>query len=110
MSAKQLSLSRRQFLKGAAAVGGGLAATAILPVSGIAAPIEEPLLAPEGQGEKLVRILSLPWPQTPVEQQMANDTFTPASGITVALEGPPCVITHTKGNTQANISMTLTTT
>jgi multiple sugar transport system substrate-binding protein len=96
MSAQSMSLSRRQFLKGAAAVGGGLAAAAFLPVSGVAAPLEDAPLAPEGQGEKMVRILSLPWPQTPVEQQMANDIFTPASGVTVALEGPPYEFAESK--------------
>jgi len=89
-------LSRRQFLRGVAAAGGGLAVTTLLPVSGFAAPLEDAPLAPEGQGERIVRILSLPWPQTPVEQQMANEIFTPETGITAVLEGPPYEFAESK--------------
>lgn len=36
-----------------------------------------------------LKVLSLPWPQTPVEQQLANDKFTPETGIGVEITGPP---------------------
>ena len=36
-----------------------------------------------------LRILSLPWPQTPVEQRLANEIFTKETGIKVEIESPP---------------------
>jgi multiple sugar transport system substrate-binding protein len=96
MSAEQASFSRRQFLKGAAVVGGGLVASTMLPNIVMAAPAAQPPKAVEGAGEVTVRILSLPWPQTPIEQKMANEKFTPESGITVALEGPPYEFAESK--------------
>ncbi len=39
--------------------------------------------------EVTLRILSLPWPQTPVEQRLANEIFTQKTGIRVEIESPP---------------------
>lgn len=39
--------------------------------------------------EVTLRILSLPWPQTPVEQRLANEIFTQQTGIKVIIESPP---------------------
>jgi multiple sugar transport system substrate-binding protein len=43
-----------------------------------------------------LRILSLPWPQTPVEQEFANDSFTPDTGIAVEITGPPYQFVESK--------------
>ncbi|MDW8097850.1 MAG: hypothetical protein RML36_00005, partial [Anaerolineae bacterium] len=45
-----------------------------------------PTPAPE---QVTLRVLSLPWPQTPVEQELANADFTPKTGIKVEISGPP---------------------
>jgi maltose-binding protein MalE len=44
---------------------------------------------PEMEEETVLRIMSLPWPQTPVEQELADELFTPATGIKVEITGPP---------------------
>jgi ABC-type glycerol-3-phosphate transport system substrate-binding protein len=46
--------------------------------------------------EKVLRILSLAWPQTPVEQEFANKYFTPATGIKVEITGPPYEFVESK--------------
>jgi multiple sugar transport system substrate-binding protein len=56
----------------------------------------EEAMAAEGTGMVTVRVLSLPWPQTPIEQAMANEIFTPDSGVEVALEGPPYEFAESK--------------
>jgi multiple sugar transport system substrate-binding protein len=43
-----------------------------------------------------VRVLSLPWPQTPVEQELANKEFTPRTGIRVEITGPPYQFVESK--------------
>ncbi len=55
---------------------------------------EEPSAPPEA-GVTL-RVLSLPWPQTPVEQQLANDKFTPETGVAVEITGPPYQFVESK--------------
>lgn len=36
-----------------------------------------------------IKVFSLPWPQTAFEQKLANEVFTPMTGIKVELVGPP---------------------
>lgn len=110
MSNADEKLSRRRFLKGTAALGGSVAAGAILAACGAPpappTPVEEPTevpgvtpaptTPPPPPEAVTVRILSLPWPQTPVEQQMANEIFTPAEGIVASLEGPPYEFAESK--------------
>lgn len=43
-----------------------------------------------------LRVLSLPWPQTPVEQELANQDFTPKTGIRVEITGPPYQFVESK--------------
>ncbi|MDH4137457.1 MAG: extracellular solute-binding protein [Anaerolineae bacterium] len=43
-----------------------------------------------------LRILSLAWPQTPVEQEFANEYFTPETGIKVEITGPPYEFVESK--------------
>ena len=43
-----------------------------------------------------LRVLSLPWPQTPVEQELANEDFTPKTGIQVEITGPPYQFVESK--------------
>lgn len=43
-----------------------------------------------------LRILSQPLPQTPVEQQLANEKFTPETGIGVEISGPPYQFVESK--------------
>jgi len=43
-----------------------------------------------------LRILSLAWPQTPVEQEFANKYFTPKTGIKVEITGPPYEFVESK--------------
>ncbi|MER3417445.1 MAG: hypothetical protein C4297_14745 [Gemmataceae bacterium] len=50
-------------------------------------------LAPGGV---TLRVLSLPWPQTPVEQELANQDFTPKTGIRVKITGPPYQFVESK--------------
>lgn len=52
--------------------------------------------AEPAQEEVTLRILSLPWPQTPVEQELANKYFTPKTGIKVSIEGPPYQFVESK--------------
>ncbi len=99
MSTDNENLSRRQFLKGALITGSSVAAGTILASCQPApAPTEEaaPEEATEEAAAVTVRVLSLPWPQTPVEQKMANEQFTPEEGITVLLEGPPYEFAESK--------------
>ncbi|MCK4975404.1 MAG: sugar ABC transporter substrate-binding protein [Anaerolineales bacterium] len=51
---------------------------------------------PEMEDEVVLRVLSLPWPQTPVEQQLANDVFTAETGIKVEITGPPYQFVESK--------------
>ena len=46
--------------------------------------------------EVTLRILSLAWPQTPVEQELANKYFTPQTGIKVEITGPPYEFVESK--------------
>jgi len=46
--------------------------------------------------EKVLRILSLAWPQTPVEQELADKYFTPKTGIKVEITGPPYEFVESK--------------
>jgi multiple sugar transport system substrate-binding protein len=100
-------MNRREFLKGAAALGGSAAFGSILAACQQATPepTEAPAEAPveeapaeemEGAGDVTIRILSLPWPQTPVEQAYADEYFTPETGITAVLEGPPYEFAESK--------------
>ncbi len=52
-----------------------------------------PTPAPE---QVTLRVLSLPWPQTPVEQELANADFTPKTGIKVEISGPPYQFVESK--------------
>ncbi len=56
-------------------------------VTATPAPMEE---------EVTLRVLSLPWPQTPVEQEFANEFFTPETGIKVEISGPPYQFVESK--------------
>lgn len=61
------------------------------------APTEEAAEEVEdGEYKAVIRIISLPWPQTPLEQQLADELFTPATGIKVELVGPPYEYVETK--------------
>lgn len=44
---------------------------------------------PEMEEEVVLRIMSLPWPQTGPEQELANEVFTAETGIKVEITGPP---------------------
>ncbi|GAG33155.1 unnamed protein product, partial [marine sediment metagenome] len=61
-----------------------------------APPEEAPPEEVEGTGKVTIRILTLPWPQTPVEQGYANELFTPESGVEALLEGPPYEFAESK--------------
>ena len=50
---------------------------------------------PPAEG-KVLRILSLAWPQTPVEQEFADKYFTPKTGIKVEITGPPYEFVESK--------------
>jgi multiple sugar transport system substrate-binding protein len=54
-----------------------------------------PTPAPEEE-QVTLRILSLAWPQTPVEQEFANEYFTPETGIKVEITGPPYEFVESK--------------
>jgi multiple sugar transport system substrate-binding protein len=54
-----------------------------------------PTPAPEEE-QITLRILSLAWPQTPVEQEFANEYFTPETGIKVEITGPPYEFVESK--------------
>jgi len=56
--------------------------------------VKEVVVAPKV--EKVLRILSLAWPQTPVEQELADKYFTPATGIKVEITGPPYEFVESK--------------
>ena len=56
--------------------------------------VKEVVVAPEE--EKVLRILSLAWPQTPVEQELADKYFTPKTGIKVEITGPPYEFVESK--------------
>ena len=51
----------------------------VVVVTATPEPVEE---------EVTLRILSLAWPQTPVEQELADKYFTPKTGIKVEITGP----------------------
>jgi maltose-binding protein MalE len=55
-----------------------------------------PTPAPEEEEPVTLRILSLAWPQTPVEQEFANEYFTPETGIKVEITGPPYEFVESK--------------
>jgi len=57
------------------------------------APAPTPTAAP---APVTLRVLSLPWPQTPVEQELANKEFTPKTGIKVEISGPPYQFVESK--------------
>lgn len=52
--------------------------------------------APAEEEQVTLRILSLAWPQTPVEQEFANEYFTPETGIKVEITGPPYEFVESK--------------
>lgn len=55
-----------------------------------------PAAAGPAAGGVTLRVLSLPWPQTPVEQELANQDFTPKTGIRVEITGPPYQFVESK--------------
>jgi multiple sugar transport system substrate-binding protein len=55
-----------------------------------------PTPAPAPKEALTLRILSLPWPQTPVEQEVANADFTPKTGFKVEISGPPYQFVESK--------------
>ncbi len=55
-----------------------------------------PAPVPEEKEEITLRILSLAWPQTPVEQELADKYFTPKTGIKVEITGPPYEFVESK--------------
>jgi len=61
--------------------------TKVVEVEVTPEPVEEPIT---------LRILSLAWPQTPVEQEFANEYFTPETGIKVEITGPPYEFVESK--------------
>jgi len=46
--------------------------------------------------QPVLHILSLAWPQTPVEQELANKYFTPETGVKVEITGPPYEFVESK--------------
>lgn len=69
----------------------------VAPVEEEVAPAEEEVVeeevieeeAEEVEIHTAIKVFSLPWPQTGFEQQLADEVFTPATGIKVELVGPP---------------------
>ncbi len=66
-------------------------------VETVVVTVEVPAEAAEAmEAETTLRILSLPWPQTPVEQELANELFTPEAGVKVEITGPPYQFVESK--------------
>lgn len=90
MNRKRSHITRRDFLKigGLAAGAGALAACqpAATPTPEAAAPATQ---APEPEEEQVLRVLALNWPQTGFEQQLADEKFTPETGIKVVIDQTP---------------------
>ncbi|MGC8837244.1 MAG: ABC transporter substrate-binding protein [Anaerolineae bacterium] len=89
-------LSRREFLKfgtlaaGAAALASCAPAATPTPAPKEAAPTPTPVPPPtKAQPQETLRILALNWPQTQYEQKLADETFTPATGIKVVIDQTP---------------------
>jgi len=79
------SFSRRTFLK--SSLAGAVAAA--LPATQLALAKQRESASwakAAAQAEKTIRVLSLAWPSTGKEQQLADEVFTPETGIKVVLE------------------------
>lgn len=81
--------SRRDFLK----LGGLATGAAALAACGPkATPTEEagaPTAPPKQEEQLEIRVLALNWPQTGFEQQLADEKFTPETGIKVTIDATP---------------------
>jgi|FLYN01.1.fsa_nt_gi multiple sugar transport system substrate-binding protein len=86
-------VSRRNFLKGMVAATAAAAWTpALRALAAEQAQRNRARLAK--QGDNVLRIIALNWPQTPVEQQLADEVFTPETGIEVVLQGTDYTFTE----------------
>lgn len=93
-------VSRRRFLGRAISLGLSVSAAASFLAACSATKPQEagpaPAPAPEqgggeakpepGRPEQTIKILAIAWPQSPVEQKLADELFTPATGIKVIVE------------------------
>jgi ABC-type glycerol-3-phosphate transport system substrate-binding protein len=86
-------ISRRNFLKGTLAGSMAIAWTpALRALAADQAQRNRARLAK--QGDNVLRILAINWPQGAVEQQLADEVFTPETGIEVVLEVSPYQFTE----------------
>src|SRR5258707_2547303 len=77
--------SRRSFLKSS------LAAATAATLPGVTRALAKQRESDSGQkaarqSNKTIKSLALPWPSTATEQKLADETFTPDTGIKVVLE------------------------
>jgi multiple sugar transport system substrate-binding protein len=78
-------ISRRNFLKGTLAASMAMAWTpALRALAAEQAKRNAARLA--RQDDNVLRIIALNWPQSPIEQQLADEVFTPETGIEVVLQ------------------------
>jgi multiple sugar transport system substrate-binding protein len=87
MSNNAPRLNRRNFLKGTLAA----ASLAVFPQTARALAMQRESASGRkaAQATKTLKILALPWSQAAVEQKLADEVFTPETGIKVILETAP---------------------
>ncbi|RME49492.1 MAG: extracellular solute-binding protein [Chloroflexi bacterium] len=83
-------LSRRDFLKYAAGAAGAMSVPAVLGACTAPQPPSAPAVAtPTPKPQQTLRVLALNWPQTQFEQKLADEVFTPKTGIKVVIDQTP---------------------
>lgn len=86
-------ISRRNFLRGMLAASAAAAWTPQLRALAAEQAKRNARRLAQG-GDNILRIIALNWPSTPVEQQLADEIFTPETGIEVVLTGTDYTFTE----------------
>lgn len=76
-------ISRRDFLKLGTLTAGAAALAACQPKAPQATEV------PQEKEQTVIKVLALNWPQTQYEQKLADETFTPKTGIKVIIDQTP---------------------
>jgi multiple sugar transport system substrate-binding protein len=83
MNNKPKFISRRDFLKLGTLTAGAAALAACQPKTPQATEV------PQEKEQTVIKVLALNWPQTQYEQKLADETFTPKTGIKVIIDQTP---------------------